>query len=498
MKMNKYIILLSFTASSLLVGCNKNYLDTKPSNAILPEDVYATIASLNSAITANYLATFDYTPVGGGGAMHDSYGQKSIDLANDLMGNDMVVHAQGFGWYNADYNYTAWTRPTGVNTRSSITWTFYYEIIKQANLLLDAYSGQIPTTDKQSILGEAYAIRAWAYFGLINNFQQTYKGNEDKKGVPLYTTRSPAKGRGTVAEVYAQIIKDLTTSESLLEGKTRSSKQRIDISVVRGIRARVALVMNEWAIAADYANKARSAPGYQLMTNAVYNSRSGFSSISNTEWMWGAFIPADQATIFASFFAHIDATQFGYAQLGGQKKITKSLYDRISSGDVRKLVFRAPGTGTDILPDYTQTKFAVPTVGSWAADYLYMRIAEMYLIEAEALARQNKDAEARTVLETLIKQRFPGYSASAFSSTDLVDEILTQRRIELWGEGFSLFDIKRTNAGLNRPTGSGNHGLPSLNPVVFTQPDASPLFLMRIPQTEIDNNSELTPGDQNP
>lgn len=497
MKYKIHSLLVFFFAASLLSSCKKSYLDTRPSNAILPEDVYATIASLNSAITANYLSTFEYSPVAGGGAMHDAYGQKSIDLANDLMGNDMVVHAQGFGWYNTDYNYTAWTRPLGVNTRSSITWNFYYEVIKQSNLLLDA-AGETSDAARQTVLGEAYALRGWAYFGLINNFQQTYKGNENKKGVPLYITQSSAKGRGTVAEVYDQIIKDLTLAETLLNGKARPSKQRMDVSVVRGIRARVALVMEDWAVAADYANKARTAPGYQLMTNAVYNSRSGFSSISNSEWMWGAFIPADQATIFASFFSHIDATQFGYAQLGGQKKITKSLYDRIPAGDIRKSVFRAPGTGTTTLPDYTQTKFAVPTVGSWAADYLYMRIAEMFLIEAEALARQGKDAEAKVPLELLCKQRFPAYTATNFSGNDLLNEILLQRRIELWGEGFSLFDIKRNRTGLNRPTGPGNHGLPSLNPVVFTQPDASPLFLMRIPQSELDNNPQMTAADQNP
>jgi hypothetical protein len=497
MKYKYHLLLVCFLATTTLLSCKKSYLDTKPSNAILPDDVYATIASLNSAITANYLSTFEYAPVSGGGAMHDAFGQKSIDLANDLMGNDMVVHAQGFGWYNADYNYTAWTRPQGVNTRSNITWNFYYEIIKQANLLLDAVN-QTSEADKQTVLGEAYALRAWAYFGLINNFQQTYKGNENAKGIPLYITRSSAKGRGRLSEVYTQIVQDLTTAETLLNGKARPSKQRIDVTVVRGLRARVALVMEEWAIAADYANKARTASGYQLMSNSVYNSRSGFSSISNTEWMWGAFIPTDQATIFASFFSHIDATQFGYAQLGGQKKITKSLYDRIPAGDIRKSVFRAPGTGTNTLPDYTQTKFAVPTVGSWAADYLYMRIAEMYLIEAEALARQGKDAEAKVPLELLCKQRFPSYTAVNFSGSDLINEILFQRRIELWGEGFSLFDIKRNRAGLNRPTGPGNHGLPSLNPVVITLPDASPLFLMRIPQSELDNNPEMTAADQNP
>jgi hypothetical protein len=127
-----------------------------------------------------------------------------------------------------------------------------------------------------------------------------------------------------------------------------------------------------------------------------------------------------------------------------------------------------------------------------------MRAAEMFLIEAEALARQGQDAAAITVLESLVKPRFAAYTASSLSGTALIDEILLQRRIELWGEGFSLFDIKRTKVGLNRPTGSGNHGAPNFNPIVLTLPDASPLFLMRIPQRELDNNPNMTPGDQNP
>lgn len=496
--MNKNrLIAATLLMTSAMLGCKKSYLDTKPSDAITPEKAYESIAAINSSATGAYLSVFEYSPQSGGGAMHDAYGQKSIDLANDLMGNDMIVHAQGYGWYNADYQYTAWTRPNGVNTRSDITWTFYYDLIKQANLALDNTSGIAnPTAEQLGIFGEFLAIRAWSYFGLINNFQQTFKGNEAAKGVPLYTSLSTPKGRGTVQEVYTQIINDLTKAEQYLTGRTRINKTRIDVSVVRGIRARVALAMEDYPKAAQYANLARQ--GYTLMSNTVYTSRSGFSKIDNTEWMWGSLIPADQATIFASFYSHIDATQFGYAQLGGQKKIPKALYDQIPAGDIRKAVFRTPGTGTATLPDYTQTKFAVPTVGSWAADYLYMRAAEMFLIEAEALARQGQDAAAITVLESLVKPRLATYSAATLSGTSLINEILLQRRIELWGEGFSLFDIKRTKAGLNRATGTGNHGAPNFNPVVYTLPDASPLFLMRIPQRELDNNPNMTPGDQNP
>jgi hypothetical protein len=101
-------------------------------------------------------------------------------------------------------------------------------------------------------------------------------------------------------------------------------------------------------------------------------------------------------------------------------------------------------------------------------------------------------------LETLVKARYPAYSAATFTGTTLVNEILLQRRIELWGEGVSLLDIKRLKTGLNRPTGPGNHGSPNLNPNVTTMPDQDPRFLFRIPQRELDANESMTTADQNP
>jgi len=98
----------------------------------------------------------------------------------------------------------------------------------------------------------------------------------------------------------------------------------------------------------------------------------------------------------------------------------------------------------------------------------------------------------------MVKVRFPAYSAGTRSGAALIAEILLQRRIELWGEGFGLLDIKRLKTGLNRPTGPGNHGAPNFNPVVYTTGPADNRFLMRIPQRELDNNASMTPADQNP
>jgi starch-binding outer membrane protein, SusD/RagB family len=481
----------------VMVGCKKDYLETNPSNAVSNEVIFQSTDAAYVALDGIYRWQFTYF------TNHGNFGQKAQEIVNDLMGNDVVVHSAGYGWFNGEYRFTSQSTATD-NSRSERTWWYYYRTIRNANEILfnlDKATGA--QADKDDIKGQALALRAWAYYNLINYFQHTYKGNESKPGVPLYTEPlTEGVGRGTVQEVYTQIVKDLTEAESLLNGKTRRHISHINVNTAQGIRARVALLMEDWATAATYANKARQ--GRSPMSATQFQG--GFSKLSdgNPEWMWGSEVITDQATIYASYYSHMDVATGGYAALGGQKKITKALYDQIPTGDVRKTVFKAPGTSTSSYPEYTQLKMRVPTPGSWQADYLLMRAGEMYLIEAEALARQGKDAEARTVLETLVKARYAAYSAASFSGPGLVNEIIKQRRIELWGEGFSLFDIKRLKTGLSRPTGAGNHGglnntgANNYDAVVYTMADQDNRFLFRIPQKEIDASEAITPADQNP
>jgi starch-binding outer membrane protein, SusD/RagB family len=474
-------------------GCKKDYLETNPSNAVVNTVIFSTADGAVVALNGIYRWQYSFF------TNHGNFGQKSTDLVGDLMGNDMVVHSAGYGWFNTDYRYTAQLLATD-NSRSERMWWFYYRLINNANGILDNIDNASgDQAIKDNVKGQALGLRAYAYFYLISYFQQTFKGNESKPGVPLYTTStSVGAPRGTVQEVYTQIVADLTQAEALLTGKPRTHISNVNVNTVQGLRARVALTMEDWTTAATYANKARL--GRSPMSAAQYVQ--GFSKVTdgNPEWIWGSEIITDQATIYASYYSHMDVATGGYAALGTQKKITKALYDQIPTGDVRKNVFTAPGAGSGSNVEYNQTKLRVPTPGSWAADYLLMRAGEMYLIEAEALARQGAGQEtaAKTALETLVKARYPAYSAAAFSGTALINEILLQRRIELWGEGFALLDIKRLKTGLNRPTGAGNHGIPNFDPVIYTIPDADARFLMRIPQREIDANEAIGPADQNP
>lgn len=468
---------------TILSGCEKEYLQTAPTGAVPSEAVFTTTDGALVALNGTY--RYMWNAIG-----TDHFGQKSHDLTIDLMGNDMAIHGTSYGWYNSENRFTAQLSPVG--SRSVTTWQYYYRVINNVNIIIkniDASTGI--AADKDNIKGQALALRAYSYFYLINFYQHTYKGNESKPGVPIYTEPIIiGNPRGKVSDVYTQIIADLKAAEALLAGKSRKQFAHINVATVKGIYARVALQMEDWSTAATKAAEARTA--YPLMSNATYTS--GFS-VKNGEWIWGLEIPNDQATIFSSFFSHFDANTLSYAQLGMQKKITKQLYDLIPATDARKTSFRTPGTGTSTSPDYNQNKFRLATAGSWAGDYLLLRSSEMYLIEAEANARLGDAAKAKTALETLIKPRDAAYVAPATAAA-LITEALLQRRIELWGEGFGMLDLKRLKLPLNRASGTGNHV--AAIAVIFTLPSQDKDWLFRIPQVEIDASDAINPEDQNP
>jgi hypothetical protein len=123
-----------------------------------------------------------------------------------------------------------------------------------------------------------------------------------------------------------------------------------------------------------------------------------------------------------------------------------------------------------------------------------MRAAEMYLIEAEAQARSGNASEAANVLYELVSTRDPGYTKSTKTGNSLVSEIHLQRRIELWGEGFSWLDMKRNGVDLERDYEGSNHSAFGK----FNRPISDNQMLFQIPERELDNNVEINDIDQNP
>lgn len=203
------------------------------------------------------------------------------------------------------------------------------------------------------------------------------------------------------------------------------------------------------------------------------NTKTGFNVVD--PWMWGAQQTSENRTVtsgiinWTSFVS--DESSFGYCGTGTgtYNEIDKNMYDRISNNDWRKLWFKAPkGTALDgknlyvsdangaIFLAYTSLKFRPgkgnsddPNTGA-ATAYPIMRVEEMYFIEAEAAAHQDANKGKQLLEEFMKKYRNPSYTCKATSQADIIEEIVFQKRVELFGEGQTFFDIKRLNYSVTR------------------------------------------------
>ncbi|NIG52528.1 RagB/SusD family nutrient uptake outer membrane protein [Chitinophaga sp. Cy-1792] len=471
-------------AALVLASCGKDYLNTNPTNQVATKDAFSTTANAWAAVNGihRYMYSQFYS-------QQDQGGQSANMMYNDVMGEDLVMPSAGNGWLNNNYKWISHRIAT--NSAPYYNYLFYYTIIANANMIIantDAASGA--DADKLAIKGEAYAYRGWAYFQMIQLFGVRFdaKGTNDGLGLPIKTKpNSPVVARNTVADVYKQINDDLNTAMVLLKDFKRPNASHLNINVTQGIKARVALTQQNWDSAAYYAKLSRT--GFNLMTNAQYTA--GFNDYTNPEWIWGVHQQADQTTYFYSFFAYMSCN-FGSSNIKTcPKAIFAPLYAKITDTDIRKKLWDSTGKNTSIPAagtryPYMNCKFIVADAGSSVADLPIMRVAEMYLIEAEALARNNKFTEAAAALYPLAHQRDAAYVQSVKTGDALVDEIMTQRRVELWGEGFRFTDLKRLNAPLNR--NGGNHNA-SFTGGIMDVPAGDLRWQYVIPQDEINNTN---------
>lgn len=497
---NIYKIILPLLALVLTMeSCKKDYLNTQPTDKVPAADVYKTTTNLMAALNGIHRSLYvQYS-------RQEEGGQGSVNLNIDYMGEDIVntISTTAYGVHK-------WATHRSASTlNNAFIYTFYYRIINNANLIIENVDqSEGPAADKRQIKAEALAYRGWAHFVLVQVFGKRYDaaGGNTQAGVPINNSSvvdaTPGKPRASVEEVYAQINADLDASIASFAGASTSTfKSHININVAKGLKARVALTQGKWAVAAQNALEART--GLALMTNAEYMN--GFNNINNQEWMWGSMQQADQTTYFYSFFAYM-GTFNSTANRTNPKRINSVLYNKIAATDVRKALWDPTGaavgfpvTTGGVKSTYMQRKFTNAATTS-IGDVPNMRVGEMFIIEAEARAHLGVEGSAveavnaKNVLNTLALNRNPSYVPSANVGAALLEEILVQRRVELWGEGFRFFDLKRLNLPLDRTGGNATVALSG----VLSVPAGGPEWQWAIPQTEIDSNPAIGPGGQNP
>ena len=154
--------------------------------------------------------------------------------------------------------------------------------------------------------------------------------------------------RASVEEVYTQISKDLDDASALLsKANARSYKSHINVSVVKGFQARIALTQQDWAKAETFAIDARKS--FTLMSVAQYQD--GFVDIANPEWMWGFDHLEDQSEFFGAYHSYISDNFNSSVNRQTPKAINKLVYDKIPTTDVRSLMWvKAPTTTNSITP----------------------------------------------------------------------------------------------------------------------------------------------------
>ncbi len=488
-----------FTTLLLVVisGCKKDFLEVEPTQ-FLTEKQIAEAAENNPDVVAGsmsgiYTLMFE-TGTGGSNPLdHDDFGQKGYDIYSDMLSGDMALSVSTYGWYRDLTELTVTTDFTQIENYK--VWRYYYRLIRSANSVIAALGGNdaVPELEENKyIMGQAKAMRAHSYFYLTQFFSTSYEPNAEI--LPIYTDpNQPNQPESTTQAVFDLIVGDLTDAINFLENFTRSQKTQINKSVAEGILAYVYAYMggsDNYQKAQDLTADVINNGGFSIMdsTEIVFlgdPAVGGFNSVNTPGWMWGVDLTTDNGLDLVSWWGQMDAYTYSYQWAGDRKAIDKGLFSQIPGNDYRKSQFNNdPTSGYYLTP---MNKFYDPAreIGGQrniTTDYVYMRVAEMYLLNAEVAAKRGDDATAKSSLRELLKLRVPdvGY-IDALAGQDLLDEIYLQTRIELWGEGKSYLAMKRNQATIVR---GSNH----LSFVGEPIPYNDPRLTFEIPQSEIQNN----------
>ncbi len=513
--MKKILYIFSLVGVLLLSNCS-DMLETDPTNSVSGTAIFSD--AQNSLAAINGIYRLMYTGGWGTGWAAENGGLPAYILVFDIMGEDHIMDAAGSGWFWYDYAFDIWGDYSNTAGRQYQTWNFFYTLISNANYII-AHEGKIPGDESIAnyVVGQAYAVRSFCYMWLVQCYQQN---DPTKPGVPIYTeptiAGSTGNPRGTVKQVYDQANSDLDKAIQLLEGssQTQSHKSHIDKYVAYGLKARHALVQKDYSTALAAAKKALESP----TSIASFSEISHINDANAKDVMWALIIQTDQAIGNYDIYNHMDADcKSTYSK--ARHLISSWLYSQIPNSDSRKnwwteplnsSQWGLPGTENGSYRSWCQKKLVYKDATASTGDHVLMRREEMILIAAEAACHLQNWSEAREYISMIGTNRDANYSSrlaaltnskeinpnTTGSITTLMDEIIFQRRLELWGEIPRLHDLQRLGLGFKRNFDGSNHTrmITSVN----TNP-RSPAFILWIPQSEFDGNENMNPdSDQNP
>lgn len=522
--MNKIFksILAAAIIAPTLTGCiEETFLTSGATQGQLAASSKATEALL-WAMPAFY-NTYDLM---GSGQAYD-WGYGAIMHVRDVMTSDFAIVSSGYDWF------TAWEMNRYIGPNYMCTqwvWNFYNKQVLTCNNLMASLDLENADAAQKTYYGAGLAFRASTYLDMARMYEflpndgttSVNLNGKDVSGltVPIVTdktTEAESRNNPRVPrkEMFDFIMSDLNQAEELVANgvETADEYHNIpDLAVVYGLKARAYMWVEDYPKAAEYARKAIATGKYSPLTREQWLSTTdGFNNSQNgNSWMWCAKAMKEDDCVQSGILNWTawasNEAQYGYAAAGPYNLISPALYNKMNDRDFRKLSFKAP-EGSALagqepvldaafaaeLPEYASYKFR-PGAGN-TQDYNVgsatclplMRIEEMYLIEAEAVAH-TAPAQGKQLLEDFMKNyRYNTYSCLASDEAGVVDEIFTQKCIELWGEGQTFFDYKR----LNKPVIRGYKGT-NFQPTAQFNTTTRPAWMnFCIVETEGNNNEAV-------
>jgi len=407
--------ILIMTAS--LTSCKKLIeIPSNPPSSITQKEQFADSATTMTAVAGIYVYN-----AGIGFAYSDARLTYNTSLSADELSSALNSDNQQF------YNYTL----TPLNSGAEALWTTHYQSIYQVNAVLNGVTNSVSlsATFKKQIAGEMEVVRALYYFNLVNLYD----------GVPLVTqtdyNQTDRLPKATTAAIYTQIMTDLADAQKKLAVTYPSSgRARPNLYTAMGLLAKVNLYQGKWQYAYNEADSVIQSGNYSLEPNPKNVFLDGSS-----EAIWQ--IPSNQG-----YYGVADAQNFvpNYSGAIPGYLLTTSLLNAFETGDKRfqDWVASDASSGNTLYYPYKYKNVVASTTP--VEDQMVLRLAELYLIRAEAAAHLNNLTQALADVNS-IRTRAGLAPSTASTETGVLNAIMQERRIELFCEwGNRWYDLKRT------------------------------------------------------
>ncbi len=446
-----------------LSSCVNDWLDVAPSDGTDADAALTSSSDLDAARTGMYKA------LKGNSSFVDYYGQQFFVYGDVHAGDDYQYNNIG-GSNRASFYYDMNYQTASEFNTSTVSWQSPYVVIGRANrIIAAAEGGKLSDAVEAKAKIEQYAaeskvLRALAHFDLVRIYGKPYTEDQGASlGVPLVTgvLESNAKpARSTVAEVYTQVVKDLTEAISSNALATETKPGYVSVWGAKAILSRVYLNMGDYANALSVAEDIIKNSGAALWTRDQYLKAWDASTPNESEFLFRLNVAGSDDNNDLNGIGNLQQRD-GYKEMVATKKFVDMLTS--DPKDVRNDMF-LPAKAEKEVAVYGTNKVFLNKLRGQGGDLRnvtivpIIRLSEVYLTAAECAFRNNDKTKAVEYLNDLVKNRTTTKASLATVDNITLERILIERRKELIGEGQRYFDALRNNETITRYTSEADKG----------------------------------------